>query len=130
MKLLFFFYFHIKKDIYARLRASFLQNHHNFNRSPNLKRIKRPPGISLLQVAGRSFSPYYIYILILSYRNRNTEPTLSECGCLQVFGCFQAMLLRYGAKPVPNRLMYGKVRFSYLLYDNGISSGWLGKCQN
>lgn len=61
MKLLFFFYFHIKKDIYARLRASFLQNHHNFNRSTNLKRIKRPPGISLLQVAGRSFSPYYIY---------------------------------------------------------------------
>ena len=61
MKLLFFFYFHIKKDIYARLRESFLQTHHNFNRSPNLNRIKRPPGISLLQVAGRSFSPYYIY---------------------------------------------------------------------
>lgn len=95
MKLLFFFYFHIKKDIYARLRASFLQNHHNFNRSPNLKRIKRPPGISLLQVAGRSFSPYYIYPLfyhietaIRNQRFRNAD----AFRCLVVFKqcCYDA----------------------------------------
>lgn len=41
MKLLFFFYFHIKKGIYGRFSALFLQKHHVFPCVPQPEGVKK-----------------------------------------------------------------------------------------
>lgn len=65
MKLLFFFYFHIKKSIYGRFSALFLQKHHVFPCMPQPEGVKKDVRHLFLWESRTSFFSLYIYIYFI-----------------------------------------------------------------